>query len=54
MIISVEKALALQNVAAETRLLAVDAPASIGPFVGNPGGPRWPNVRATLNGVAAC
>ncbi len=54
MIISVEKALALENVAAETRLLAVDAPASFGSFVGNPGGPRWPNVRATLNGVAAC
>ncbi len=55
MIISVEKALqALENVVAETRLLAVDAPASFGPFVGNPGGPRWQNVRATLNGVAAC
>ncbi len=55
MIISLEKALqALENVAAETRLLAVDAPPSFGPFVGNPGGPRWPNVRATLNGVAAC
>ena len=53
--ISVEKALqALENLAAETRLLAVDAPASFGPFAGNPGGPRWPNVRATLNGVAAC
>jgi hypothetical protein len=42
---------ALEDVAADT-LLPVDAPASCGPFA-NPAG-RWPNVRATLNGVAAC
>ena len=52
-VISVEKAPPLEDVAAET-LLAVDPPASFASFIGNPGGPRWPNVRATLNGVAAC